>query len=107
MKKQFILLGDEPPTAFDKWLLESINELPLNINRAAMILFPKDASDVGCYTAHFNMQTMDLAEAANHMLFDSIDAFIKANLGNYRSMDVDEDGCAIEEDFEEEEENDV
>lgn len=39
------------------------------------------------------------------MLFDSIDAFIKANLGNYRSMEVDEDGCAIEEDFEKEDED--
>ena len=102
MKKQFILLGDEQPTLFEQWLLERINELPGDIDRAALILFQKDVSDVGCYTAHFNMQTMDLAEAANHMLFDSIDAFIKANLGHYRSMEVDEDGCAIEEDFEEE-----
>lgn len=103
--KQFILLGNEQPTPFEQWLLEQINEIPCNIGRAALILFPKESSDVGCYTAHFNMQTMDLAEAANHMLFDSIDAFIKANLGNYRSMEVDEDGCAIEEDFEEEEED--
>ena len=107
--KQYVLItdsSDEKPSAFDRWLLERINEFPCDIGRAALILFPSDDSDVGCYTAHFNMNTCDLAEAANNMLFDSIDSFIKANLGRYRSFDTDEDGCAIDTDIYEEEEDD-
>lgn len=40
------------------------------------------------------------------MLFASIDSFVKANLGRYRSFDTDEDGCAIDTDIYEEEEDD-
>lgn len=107
--KQYVLISDSPdekPSEFERWLLKRINEVHCNIGRAALILFPSNDSNGECYTANFGMNTMDLAEASNQLMFDSIDSFIKANLGYYRSLDTDDDGCAIDTDIYEEEEDD-
>lgn len=95
---RFILVGDTPPTKMEQWLLKLANSPEFGeFGAMAIVGFPKDRnSDIGAFTANFAMGAPRLAEAATQLHFDAIDAFITANLGRFRAMDVDEDGFGIE-----------
>lgn len=109
MKKQYLLVGTDTPTALEQWMLEKANHmLDMDFGSVAFVGFPNDNnSDVCAYTANFGMSFPQLAEAANHLLFDSVDEFICCNLGRYRSMELNEDGRGIEPMYDPDEASDV
>lgn len=97
---RFILVGDQPPTELEQWLLKAVNQLTaMDAGAVACVAFPTDRnSEIGAFTCHFHMGAPNLAEAATQLHFDAIEEYIRVNLGRYRSMDIDEDGCGIEDD---------
>lgn len=95
--KQFILLGTDEPSEQEQWLLGLMNDiLAKGFDRMAFVALLDDG-DVCSYTAHCGMDAFSMAMAAEQLRFDATDAFIKANLERHRSMEVDEDGCGMEE----------
>lgn len=96
---KFIYVGAEPSNELESWRLKLIND-PIvgSLQSMAVVGFPKQ-EEYSSFTGYYNMGAIEKASAANTIQFDAIDDFIKANIGRYRAMDVDETGAGYDDHF--------
>lgn len=102
--KQFCLIGasdeGDKQKALEQFLLEAGNRMLSRDEKHIVIISWNDLEKTGISLNYFNMAFTDFLIAAGHLQQKATDTAIVNNLGRYRSMEVDDEGYGIDEDFE-------
>lgn len=84
-----VIISDQMVQPYSEFITETLTGFGnVGVSKIAVVGITDNGTTL---TGHFAMDTTDVAVAAQHLQFDAIDMFIRANLGRYREMDDEED----------------